>query len=319
MKFAELKKSLDNLKPVYYICGSDAFLRHKAQQMIIDRAIKIKELNVTTFTDENTDIFAILTACRSIPMMDEKRVVILNDISVKKADEIKPLVEYCQKPLSSTILIIIDSQNNSNLHKLEKYAEVVDCSPLDMGTLTKLIVTQLKPYNCTINSDALSKLVEYCNFDYTRINNEIIKLGNMLEGNLITSQDVEDNVHREIEYDIYELTKALSIKDGNKAVAVVNQLLERKEAPQMLLMMIVSSFRRMFYAVISKENNLTVANKLGVKEYAIKIAKDLGAKFSPAKLIKIIDMGAELDYQIKFGQIEDKMALYFYISNIVSM
>ena len=341
MKFQELKKNLeaDGLKNIYYILGSDAYLRQKATNMIIDRAVTMRDLNVSTFTDENTDISNVVDACRSMAMMDKYRVVVLNDLVIKErkkskdkkeeegetADEesggqdIQALTDYCKNPLSTTILIIIDSKNNATIKKLQKYAETIDCSPMDAIVLTKLVLNELKKYNCTINSDALSKLIEYCANDYTRINNEIIKLGNLLTGGQVTLQDVEANVPREVEYVVFELTNALSNKDGKKAIEVVENLLTQKEPPQKLFMMIIANFRRMFFATVSKESNLDIANKLGVKEYSIKVAKEMGAKFTPAKLKKILDMGAELDYKIKFGQISDKIALYYYISNIVSM
>ncbi len=318
MKFQELKKSLDSLQQVYLIRGSDSFLRQKAVDMIVNRAVKIKDLNLSTFNDENTDMSSILSACKSIPMMDEYRAVVLRDIAVKKVDEVKPLIEYVSKPLQSTILIIVDSLNNSVYKKIESTATLVDCSPLDLPMLAKLVATQLKSFDCTINNDALDKLVEFCNSDYTRINNETIKLANLLgKRGVVTLQHIEENVHREVEYDIFELGKAVSEKNGKKAIAIINQLLERKESPQMLLMLVLSNFRRMFYAISSKATNAQIATKLGVKEYSIKIAREVGSKFTPAQLKKILDLGAQLDYQIKAGEMNDKNALLYFVTNCV--
>ena len=318
MKFQELKKSLTTIKPIYLIRGSDAFLRDKAVEMIVNHSLKIKDLNLIIFNDENTDILAIVSACKIIPMMDEHRVVVLKDIAVKKADELKPLIDYATQPLKSTVLIIVDSANNTVYKKLEALSEIVDCSPLDTNMLTKLVVSQLNNLKCKINSDAVSILIEYCNFDYTRINNEVIKLGNLVGANgLITKQIVQDNVNREVEYDVFELGNAVAVKDGAKTLAIINQLLEQKQSPQMLMMLVLSNFRRMFYAIMSRDTNLTIANKLGIKEFAVKKAREVGLKFTPAQLKKILDLGAELDYQIKAGQISDKNALLYFVSNIV--
>ena len=243
MNFQDLKKNLDELKPVYLIKGSDAFLRSKATEMLINHAVTLKDLNCSIFTDENTDMSAILSACRSIPMLDTKKVVVLRDINIKKVDDIKPLLEYVQKPLASTILIIVDSRNVTTYKKIEPYCELIDCSPLDSDMLAKLVATQLKSYGCAINKDALQKLVEYCNADYTRINNETIKLGNLLgQGGVVTTQIIEENIHREVEYDIFELGNYAAQKNGQKAMEIINHLLERKESPQMLLIMVLNNF-----------------------------------------------------------------------------
>ena len=320
MKFSELKKSLSTIKSAYLVRGSDAFLRQKATDMIVNASISIKDLNMSVFTDENTDMSAILSALKSIPMMDERRVVVLRDIAVKKADELSTLVDYLKKPLSSTVLIIIDSNGSAVYKKLESLCELVDCSPLDNVMLSKLIVSQLATTGVKINNDAAELLIQYCNGDYTRINNEVIKLGNMLnQGEVVTSQMVVDLVHREVEYDVFELSNAIGNKNGKLAMQIINNLLYKKESPLKLLMLIMSNFRRMFYAISTKESNIDIANKLGVKEYSIKIAKQVGAKFTPAQLKRILDLGASLDYKIKSGQMNEKNALIYFVTNISGM
>ena len=318
MKFQDLKKSLNTIKPIYLVRGSDAFLRDKAVEMIVNHSVKFKDLNLITFNDESTDISAIVSACKIIPMMDERRVVVLKDLAVKKVDEIKPIVDYATQPLQSTVLVVVDSQNSAVYKKLEPLSEIVDCSPLDSSMLTKLIVSQLGKMNCKINSDAVSILIEYCNFDYTRINNEVIKLGNLLgSGGLVTKEIVQENVNREVDYDIFELGNAVSVKDGKKALAIIEHLLEQKQSPQMLIMLVLSNFRRMFYAIMSKDTTQTIANKLGIKEFAVRKAREVGSKFSPAQLKKILDLGVQLDYQIKSGEMSDKSALLYFVANII--
>ncbi len=317
MKFQDLKKSLSNLMPVYYIYGDDAFLRQKAVEMIEARAVKFRDLNVIRFDDENTDINNIVIACRALPMMDEHRVVVCKDLSVKKQEEIKPLVDYTKSPTSTTILIVVDSAGAGVYKKFIENATSVDCSKLDVNLLGRLVLNELTHYACKINSDALSTLIEYCNLDYTRINNEIIKLASLVgSGGTITLDDVVKNVSREIDYDIFELSNAVSRRDGRTAVAIVKNLLEKKESPQKLLMLIQSNFRRMFYAINTKESTTEIANKLGVKEYAVRKSKEQATKFAPARLKKILDLGASLDYQIKAGQMTDENAILYFVANI---
>ncbi len=318
MKFQELKKSLVELKQFYLIRGSDAFLRQKAVDMLISAGLTMPDLNLSIFDNENYDMSSIVTALNSIPMMDSHRVILLNDIPIKKSDELKAMIDFVTHPIESTIIIVVDSLNNSAIKKLEPYFTLVDCSPLDTSMIGKLVATQLRQYGCTINSDALQLLVDYCNADYTRINNETIKLGNMLDkGAVVTAEIVAEYVHREVDYDVFELSKAVSSKNGKLAMDIINKLLEQKESPQMLLMMLLANFRRVFYAITSKETNAQIATKLGVKEYAIKVAREVGSQFTPAQLKRLLDMGAELDYQIKAGLVDDHNALLYFVANSI--
>ncbi len=318
MKFQDLKKNLANgISKIYFIKGEDAFLRQKAVDMIESKAVNFKDINILRFDDENTNLGNIIDSARALPMLDERRVVVLKDIAVKKQDDIKPLIDYAKKPTPTTVLIVVDSVGVSAYKKFEELSDVVDCGKLDSNMLSRLILNQLGAFNCKINSDALNALIGYCDLDYTRINNETIKLANLIgNGGTITLRDVEENVHREVEYDIFELSNAVAVCDCKKAIDIIKQLLERKESPQMLIMMIQGSFRRMFYASLSKETNAQIATKLGVKEYSIRISREQAQKFTPVRLKKILDLGANLDYQIKAGQMSDENALIYYITNI---
>lgn len=318
MKFQDLKKNLtQKIENLYYISGDDAFLRQKAVEMIENRAVSLRDLNILRFDDENTDLGNIVSACRALPMMDERRVVVLKDINIKKQDDLKPLIEYAKTPTPSTVLVVVNGAGGSNYKKFEELAVTVDCGKLEPNMLARLVLNELSKFNCKINSDALASLIDYCAQDYTRIYNETIKLGNLIgSGGVITLADVAENVNREVEYDIFELSNAVINKDGAKALAIIEQLLERKESPQKLLMLVQSSFRRMFYAISSKETNAVIAQKLGVKEFAVKKSREQAAKFTPVRLKKILDLGALLDYQIKSGAITDDNALFYFITNI---
>ena len=317
MKFQELKKNLVNALPnLFFIKGEDAFLRDKAVEMIVSRAVKLKELNALFYDDESTDMVAIVNSCRAMPMMDEHRVVVLRDILVKKSEDLAPILEYLKNPTSTTILVILVSSNSTLYKKIEDQAVVVDCGYLDKVMLSKLVVTELAKRSVQIQQNALDALIEFCNYDYMRINNEIIKLANLVENGLVTLSVVEENVAKDVEYDIFELTNAVAEKNGKTAISIIKNLLLRKEPPQKLLIMMQNSFRRMFFAMSSKESNEEVATLLNVKPYAVKKAREQGAKFGIAKLKKCMDLGAMLDFNVKNGKITDENALVNYVSMI---
>jgi len=317
MKFQELKKNLSAmLLNLFFIKGEDAFLRDKAVEMIVSRAVKLKELNALFYDDESTDMVAILNSCRALPMMDDHRVVVLRDILVKKSEDLQPLVDYIKNPTSTTILVVVASVNVGLYKKIEDQAVVVDCGYLDTAMLSKLVVTELAKRSVQIQQDALDALIEYCNHDYMRINNEIIKLANLINGGVVDLKVVQENVTKDVEYDIFELTNAVSEKNGKVAISIIKNLLLRKEPPQKLLIMMQNSFRRMFFAMSSKDTNEQVASLLNVKPYAVKKAREQGAKFGVAKLKKCMDLGAMLDFSVKNGKITDENALINYVSMI---
>lgn len=321
MKFVELKSELQSgLDNIYLIRGKDAYLRMKAEDMIVNAVVKdFADFNIIKYTDDTATMEMVLTACMSMPIMTDKKAVVIRDIVFKNDKDIQALIKYAKNPMQSTVLVIVDS-NNANCYKdIVKLAELVDCGYMDVPMVQKVVVSYLSKQNTKINTDAIDSLIMYCNLDLMRIMGEVNKLCNYVgEGNVITKQDVETLVHKDIEYSVFEVSDAVSKKDGKRAMKIVSELLQNKEQPQTILMMIQSNIRRMFYAITSKMTNKEIADMLNVKEYAIKIARETASRFSPAKLKAILDLGGELDYKIKSGQMSGENALYFYVNNITA-
>ena len=321
MKFVDLKNELKiNLDNVYLVRGKDAYLRMKAEDMIVNASVKeFADFNIIKYTDDTVSMESVITACMSMPMMADKKVVVLRDLTFKNDKDVQALVKYAKKPMSSTVLVIVDGANATCYKDIAKVAEVIDCDYMDAPMVQRVVLAELNRQNVKIDVNALNTLLAYCNLDLTRIMSEVNKLSNYVgENGTIQTSVVEEMVHRDVEYSIFEVSDAVSKKDGKRAIAIIDYLLQNKEQPQTILMLIQSSFRRMFYAVTSKLTNKEIADRIKMKEYAIKLSRELGSRFSPAKLKAILDLGAELDYQIKSGQMTGENALYYFVANITT-
>ena len=320
MKFEELKRSLSQgIDSFYIINGKDGYLRQKAQEMIENKAVPtLKDINITRYNDDNYNLDAILSDLDAMPMMADNRVVVLKDITMRSTSDSAFILKKLEsKQKTNSILIINDGLGQNWFKNLTKYATIVDCSPLDEVMLRKIALKSFQDNQVNISIDALQALIQYCSADLLKINNEVNKLSNYVgQGGMVNKKVIDEIVHKDLEYNIFELSNAVSKQDANTALQIVKYLLTQKESPQVLLMMLLSNFRRMFFAVISKESTAEIANKLGVKEYAIKVAKDIGKRFTPIKLKKILDFGGELDYKIKAGEMNAENALYYFITNI---
>lgn len=321
MKFVELKKELNtNIYPFYIIKGKDAYLRSKAQQMIEQKCVStLQDLNITRYTDDNYNLEAILTDISAMPIMSEHRVIVLKDVNIKSANDITAIQNLLQKNTSNNILIINDGLEVNWYKTLTNIAQIVDCDSLDETMLQRIALKSFQDNQTNIQPQALQLLVRFCNGDMGRINNEVNKLSNYVgKDGVVEISTVQQLVTKDLEYNVFELSNAVSKKDCTAALNIVKYMLTQKESAQVLLMMILSNFRRMFFAVISKETNAALAQKLNTKEYAIKIAKEMGKRFGASKLKNILEFGGELDYKIKSGAMTAENALYFFITNITT-
>ena len=318
MKFEELKSSLkDKIFNAYVISGSDAYLRDSAQKQITNKCVSVlPDFNVNIFNDENFDVDKILECANSVPMMDEKRVVVIADVSLQPSHT-KKLQEYLKNPNESCCMIF-KSEKFENKQILA-LCELVDCNVLSEKLLTQTVMQKINKNDVKIENTALKILLEYCNFDLMNIDNEIKKLcAYVNRGGTIKEKDVKELVHKHLEYSVFELNNFIVQKNAEKSFELLDALIAGKESPQNILVVLLSSFRRMFFSVTNKGTNKEIADMLGVKEYSIVVTKRLAQKFTPKKLKQILDLGSEIDHKIKLSQMNDKDALYFFVANIIS-
>ena len=319
MRFDELKLTLKKqIDFAYLVVGKDFFLRSSAEKMITKRCVdNFLEMNVSHFNDENYSINAFLDSLIQVPFGSEKRVVVLSEVNLNSQDQ-KKILEALKNKNSLVCVIFVYSEMQNFLNKIKDECTIVDCAPLDPETIRAIVVNKLAKNGIKIEGNAVKTLIDFTNGDMTFIDQEMKKLiAFAQESKQIKEKDVLDLVHKNIEYSVFELSNAVADKNREKALALLDLMIANKESPQNLLGMLLANFRRMFYVSVSKESNAVLANALGVKEYSIKIAKRLALKFTPKKLKKILDIGGQIDFDIKNSKMDDKNAIYYFVTNIL--
>lgn len=318
MKFTELKSSLNQIKPCYYICGKDAFLRQSSQKLIEKAcAPNLPDFNILRFDDENFSKNAFFDGVRSFPMGDNFRVVVVKAKVIDK-QAVDKIVEYLQTPSKTSCVVFVREEKIAIEKEILKFAEVVDCDYLDEPLVLRIIAKEIQGKGCSINVDAVKLLASYCSLNMSKINLEIEKLCAYVgKGGEISKADVELLVTKDIEYGVFELSNAVLEKNGKKANDILSYMLKNNESPQNMFGLLLSSFRRLFYARTSSLSNSELADALSVKEYAIKIARN--QKVSPVKLKNILELGADLDLKIRKGEIIDENALFTFVASCLKI
>lgn len=308
-----LKKRLnDGIARVYIVEGDDYYLYDKAFSMIKNACrITLDDFNINVFDDESFNLNKFFNATEMLPVIDQKRLVVLKGCKINEGEK-KALAEMLMHIPKTTTVLILDY--NNNFEYLKKDFVLVDANRMDEQTVRKLVVAYLAKQDRQISPEALIGLIEACNGYLTRTFSELNKLMYYQPQNpLITKNMVDELVTKDIEFSIFELTEALSKKQGDRAL----QILKRMEKDQGVFTLIANQFRRLFYASISDLSNAELAKLLGVKEYAITKARQLAKGFSKAQLNKICGMLEEFDYAVKSGAILQQNALYLLVFNII--
>lgn len=326
MKFKDLKKSLlAEIKSCYILSSmndeEDLYLKASAKSNLIKAIVTdFSDLNLSIFSTENIDGNNLKKALDTMPFMSEKRLVLILENESKKNENIlKILTDYVNNPNSTTVLVI-DECVNSNFKNLEKLDNVtlVDCSRLEKDILKNFIIKSCRAKNIEIETIAIEKLIDFCDGYMVKINLEIDKLINYkLNEKVITEKDVEDNVVKSEEYQIFELTNALFNKNAEKALFIVDDIIKNKKNINMILNLIYNHIRRLFYVKISKETTDVTAKLLEIKEFAVKKLLEQSKNLSAKKLRNVLSLCEDTDYNIKSGNLDLISGIYNLIFSIL--
>lgn len=319
MKFVELKKSLNNLQNVYLISGEDRFLCHNALQQIISACnLSMPEMNYVAMDNPSAD--DVVASANIYPFADRYRVVVVREFLGKpSADAQQKIIEkYLASPMPSTILIFLSLTDDTFFKQLKNKLCFVDCNKLDGAAINAYISSNFAKNNIQYDAQALSLLAAYCSYDMQRISAEVDKLASYSGGQIKITQEVVQNlVVQDREYQIYELADLICKNNAQKALDLVD-VLGRKNGFSVLTPL-YNNYRRALYVAITPADEATLAAKLGIKEFAVKMLKNQIRVFSPKKLKIIVDLLGEHDANIKKGKIKEDVAVKTAVLDILKI
>lgn len=319
MKYTQLKQHLqEQINPIYLATGQDTFLHDKTIAAFSKKcASDFDDINIQHFSWENFDAQNIINSCNGMPFAAQNKLVVLRQPGKLSKEDEKLFSAYAKNPNPSTCLLIVsDDKFFAGLPNVT----IIDCSALTVDEQKMLIASTLKKQNKTITIDGAQLLIEKCENDAQKITNELTKLCFFADENMITKQHVEFVVANSFEQDIFGLTNALAVKNASTVLQILRSLLLAKSEPIQILSAIANNFRRMFLCSISTDMSQDeLASTLGVKPYAIKIAKENAKKFGVKNLKRINELLTQTDYMLKSGQMSAINTVYYLIFNILTI
>lgn len=293
--------------------GDDAYFLQRAQSMLCGLIEKdFRDFNLSIFYD-NYKIDDVLKACLCLPYFSLRRVVVIFEYYGKA--ENKNFLNYINNPNTDTVLVIVNYKK-SDLKRIEKIV-FVDCNKEEPSTLKSWIPKIAANYNAQISGDAVNLLIEYCNLDMARINNEIKKLSDFSA--VIDAEAVRLMVYKDVDYQVFELTDAIYKNDNFSALNILESLLEKNDSSyiSLILVTIFNAFKRMYYIKISAITDIEISALLNIKEYAVKVLRRQSAKYTIQFLQNALKSISIFESGFKSGKISAIIALRQIIFNLL--
>jgi len=306
---------------IIFLYGKDTYRMREKMKEIVEHYKKVHKsgLNLKyfdVFSDFEDDI-------KQASMFKEKKLVIINDLFSNS--EFKERFSEKKKDfLGSEDIILIyqekDFIKSDSLYKfLKKNIKSQEFELLTGAKLRSWVKKEFEKYDSEINPEALDLLIEYSGNDLWRMNNEIMKLVNYKNKEIINKKDINLLIRSKIETDIFKTVDAIAERNKSKALKLIHKHLEKGDSPLYLFSMINYQFRNLLIVKDFIEKCRPygiILEKSGLHPYVVKKSYSQSYKFSFQELKKIYQKIFEIDFQIKTGKIEPEAGLDLFIAEL---
>jgi len=267
---------------------------------------------------ELESISPVLEACGQLPMMAERRLVELSDpeavakgrgpAATKALDY---LVEYVKEPNPTTVLVLVSSgiDGRSRLVTAAKKTGLVEkFEPLKKDedavafVLEQAARTQTRIDRATAN--ALVQLVGTGPSDLVHaLERASLHAG---AGQPVTQDDLDAVVSHTREAVIFELTDAVGMGDGPRALAVLAHLFHESSQPEIgqanaVLGMLIRQMRLVFAARMAGEGHGSIEEITGVPPFVARKLAGQARRFDEARLRRAYAALCRFDRDLKGG------------------
>lgn len=320
MNYGELKGHIEkasrgedgSFAPLYLITGEDHYLVSKAASLfsgIIGDGSR--DFNFTKISADH-GLQAFTDALNTFPFFEDHKIVIVPDLTDRPNEAEKAALEsYLENPNPSSIGVAICSDDAAAALNKLKGAAAVDCSKIDDRTLEDEMDCILsKPPARTMSRDAIEELKRRTLSGMSRIAAELEKLKAYCESE-ITLDDVREIVTADTDYQIFELSNAVSEKKADKALMVLDNFLKTGVKPLTVLNLLYGQYRKMLHAELHKgDGEAELARLLGVNPKALYHVRRVSKNYTQIRLKNAADYLHALSCDVVSGRRQDISALH---------
>ncbi len=295
-------------KAIYVISSEELFFLDKIINQVQENYLpkEAQEFNQSILYGKDVTANYILDLSREFPFFGDRKLII-----VKEAQEVKdwePLVTYAKKPLESTLLIICFSKKPDGRSSWVKQVKSMDFyyefKSLSDYQLPGFIKSTAKELDIKMDDEAQMLLVDYIGNDLATIQNELEKLKlNISKSHKVTKDDISRFIGVSKEFNVFELQKAISLKDHRKIFWICSNMAHHSKTNPLIATIagLFNHFQKLWIAKIYgnlNDDDLNKIMKLPFK-YFIKEYREAAQRFSIANIELAINLLKEYDLKAK--------------------
>lgn len=230
--------------PAYYLFGEDDYLKDEELKRLLDAAVDptTRDFNFENLRGAEVDAESLGSIVTTPPMMADRRVVVVRDVSALKKDARAMLDKYLKNPADDVLLILVAPSGAKEDKGLVSKATAIEFAPLTGNRIPKWIVYYVEhDLKSTITEGAVKLLQEAAGTDLAQLKVELDKVINFTGGEVINEAAVSAVVGVRPGETMGDFLDAVARRDAKTAIAMVGPVLEQPKSSGVTMIMALTA------------------------------------------------------------------------------
>ena len=230
---------------VYFFSGDESFRKEEAVDALVARVVEpgTEAFCLDVLRGDESDAAAILTAVSLVPMMAERRVVVVRDFHKLPQKDREAVADYAERPAPGTVLVLEAPRVNLKTRVYERLAASavsVVFYPLFPERVPAWLQQHAKRYGKRLTPEAAHQLQAIAGSDLGELAGEVEKLAVFVGGrDTIAAGDVESALGPVRAGSVFDIAEAVGEKDLAKALDAYQRAIDGGDAPQAIVALFV--------------------------------------------------------------------------------
>ncbi len=314
-----------DVRPAYLFCGVEQHVKSSALQALRAKLLPegFEQLNENIF-EGSVSANELIEAAETLPLMCEKRLVVVKDWPLLLAGKAKNETEDTERMLQwlkrmpdtcCVVFYLTDSPDTRKklAKELKTSIETVQFDLLSDADILRWCNRQLKERGQSLSPAAVERLIFMAGRSLTALTQELGKLAAYAgSAAVIEAEDVEAVVTPSTECTVFQMIDCVMRRQGAQAQMLLKNMLENGESRIGALAMLTRQLRMLTHIRLMRGQGMTlpeIERKLSLNHYAAARAAEQAGKFQVESLEEGYRACVETDYAIKSGRVREEAGL----------
>jgi DNA polymerase-3 subunit delta len=169
---------------VLYLYGPEDVLKEELVTELLDQVLEpaLREFNLDQATASSLDPEQVETLCHTLPMMADRRVVVVRDVEAwsRRPRSRAVMLRYLERPAAETVLVLVQGATAPEVDReLAAGCLTVAAEPLPPERARKWLLLHAGRLGVELTDEAALHLVRVCDADLGLLRTELAKLSGL--------------------------------------------------------------------------------------------------------------------------------------------